>query len=121
MRNIKLLIEYDGTKYCGWQRQKNSPTIQGEIENVLARIVQENVHVIGAGRTDAGVHSRGQVANFRTVSSLKTDEINNGLNGLLPEDIVIHEVQEVPLEFHARYNAKEIGRASCRERVYVLV
>ena len=107
MRNIKLLIEYDGTKYCGWQRQENGPTIQGEIENVLARIVQENVHVIGAGRTDAGVHARGQVANFRFESSLKTDELRRGLNGLLPADIVIHEVQEVSLEFHARYDAKE--------------
>jgi tRNA pseudouridine38-40 synthase len=107
MRNIKLLIEYDGTKYCGWQRQENGPTIQAEIENVLTKVLQENINIIGAGRTDAGVHARGQVANFRTESPLGLGEIQNALNGLLPEDIVVHAVHEVPIDFHARYSAKE--------------
>jgi tRNA pseudouridine38-40 synthase len=107
MRNIKLLLEYDGTNYSGWQRQDNGRTIQGEIESVLSRILQETVNVIGAGRTDAGVHARRQVANFRTESRLGNHELQGGLNGLLTDDIVVHEVTEVPLEFHARFNAKE--------------
>ncbi len=107
MRNIKLLIEYDGTAYCGWQRQENGRTIQGEIEAALQRLLQEQVDVIGAGRTDAGVHARGQVANFRTESPLQLHEFKNGLNALLPEDIVVHETDDVSLEFHARYSAKE--------------
>ncbi|MBA4311765.1 MAG: tRNA pseudouridine(38-40) synthase TruA [Chlorobiaceae bacterium] len=107
MRNIKLIVEYEGTNYVGWQRQQNGKSIQGEIESVLNRILREEVNVIGAGRTDAGVHARGQTANFRTSIDRSLDEIRNGLNGLLPDDIVIHEIEEVPLEFHARYNAKE--------------
>ncbi|HEV8537465.1 MAG TPA: tRNA pseudouridine(38-40) synthase TruA [Bacteroidota bacterium] len=107
MRNIKLLIEYDGTDFCGWQRQENGPTIQAEIEGVLAKVLQENVSIIGAGRTDAGVHALGQVANFRTESSLGLRELRNALNGLLPEAIVVHDVQDVPPEFHARYSARE--------------
>jgi tRNA pseudouridine38-40 synthase len=107
MRNIKLLIEYDGTNYCGWQRQENGPTIQGEIERALSQILQQNVNVIGAGRTDAGVHARGQTANFQTDAAPQLYEIKNGLNALLSEDIVVHAVEEVPLEFHARYSAKE--------------
>lgn len=106
MRNIKLIVEYEGTNYVGWQRQQNGISIQGEIESVLNRILGEEVNVIGAGRTDAGVHARGQTANFRTTINRSLDEIRNGLNGLLPEDIVIHEIEEVPLEFHARYSAK---------------
>ena len=116
MRNIKLLIEYDGTRYCGWQRQENGSTVQAEIENVLAKVLQENVHIIGAGRTDAGVHARGQVANFRTESLLELGEIHNALNGLLPEDIVVHAVHDVPIEFHARYSAKERIYSYCITR-----
>ncbi|HZY09820.1 MAG TPA: tRNA pseudouridine(38-40) synthase TruA [Bacteroidota bacterium] len=107
MRNIKLLIEYEGTKYAGWQRQENDRTIQGEIEAALHQILQEEINLIGAGRTDAGVHARGQIGNFRTESKLQIEEIKGGLNALLPEDIVILRVEEVPLEFHARYSAKE--------------
>lgn len=107
MRNIKLLIEYDGTSYVGWQRQENGKSIQAEIECVLKMILQEDVNLIGAGRTDAGVHARGQVANFRTETKLDLYEIKGGLNGLLPDDIAIHEVEEVPIDFHARYSAKE--------------
>jgi tRNA pseudouridine38-40 synthase len=107
MRNYKLLLEYDGTRYVGWQRQVNGPSIQGEIERVLAEILQESVDVIGAGRTDAGVHARGQTAHVLTSSLLSAMEIKGGLNGLLPDDIVVLEVGEVDSDFHARYSAKE--------------
>ena len=106
-RNIKLILEYDGTVYVGWQRQENGKSIQGEIESVLRQILQENVNLIGAGRTDAGVHARGQVANFRTCSTLDAHEVKGGLNSLLPEDIVVRVIEEVPFDFHARYSAKE--------------
>jgi len=107
MRNLKLLIEYDGTNYVGWQRQDNGKSIQGEIESALHQILQEKVNVIGAGRTDAGVHARGQTANFKTETKLDLLSIKGGLNGLLAEDIVVHNVDEVPHDFHARYSAKE--------------
>lgn len=107
MRNIRILIEYDGTTYCGWQRQDNGSTIQGEVEKVLGTVLQERVDVIGAGRTDAGVHARGQVANFRTESLLPAGDLYRALNGLLPEDIVVHHLEEVAPEFHARYSARE--------------
>ena len=79
MRNIKLLLEYDGAGYSGWQRQENGPTIQGEVERALQRLLQEEVNVLGAGRTDAGVHARGQVANFRSKTALGVREIKKGL------------------------------------------
>lgn len=107
MRNIKLLLEYDGTNYVGWQRQENGRSIQAEVETVLTKVLQDKVTVVGAGRTDAGVHARGQVANFRTNSSLNTQEMFGALNGLLPEDIVVHKVEDVPDDFHARYSARE--------------
>lgn len=107
IRNIKLIVEYDGTSYVGWQRQLNGRSIQGEIESVLAQILQEEISLVGAGRTDSGVHARGQVANFRTTTNRSEDEIKNGLNGLLPDDIVIKNVTEVPIEFHSRFDAKE--------------
>ncbi len=107
MRNIKLVLEYDGTSYVGWQRQANGKSIQGEIEDVLFKVLQEKVDLIGAGRTDAGVHARGQVANFRTDTKLDLEAIRGALNGLLPDDIILRELQEAPLDFHARFNAKE--------------
>jgi tRNA pseudouridine38-40 synthase len=107
LRNLKLLIEYDGTQYGGWQRQDNSRTIQGEIESVLNQVLQERITLSGAGRTDAGVHARGQVANFKTDTGLAPRELHGALNGLLPKDIVVHEVAEVPENFHARYSARE--------------
>ena len=94
-------------RYAGWQRQENGITIQGEIESVLSQMFQEHVNVVGAGRTDAGVHARGQVANVKTETTLDCFQILGGLKGLLPEDIVVHEVVDVPLDFHARYSAKE--------------
>lgn len=104
-RNIKLLIEYDGTGYSGWQRQQNAPSIQAEIEAALARIVQEQVTLYGAGRTDAGVHALGQVANFRTTSHLEPPSIQKGCNSILPAAIRILEACEVPPRFHARHDA----------------
>jgi tRNA pseudouridine38-40 synthase len=105
MRNLKLIIEYDGTNYSGWQRQENSRSIQGEIEAVLHEILRHDCTVNGAGRTDAGVHARGQVGNFKTESAMDAHRIQAALNGLLPKDIVIHSVEEVSPEFHARFGA----------------
>lgn len=104
-RNLKLLIEYDGTGYHGWQRQKNAPTIQETLEKALARLTGEAVRVIGSGRTDAGVHALAQVANFFTASPLPLPAFLHGLNSLLPPDIAILEVSEAPRDFHARKSA----------------
>lgn len=105
MRNIALLIEYDGTSYGGWQIQKNSPSIQGTIEKTLSGLLQEKVSVTGAGRTDAGVHAFGQVANFRTASGWKVDRVGYALNGTLPPDIAIRAAADVPDGFHSRFSA----------------
>ncbi len=106
MRNIKLTIEYDGKRYLGWQRLGNSEkTIQGKIESILTQMMGEPIEIIGSGRTDAGTHARGQVANFKTTSSLTTTEMLSFLNRYLPGDIVVKEVTEMPERFHARYNA----------------
>jgi len=107
MRNVKFIVEYDGTKYSGWQRQENAVTVQEKIEGVLSKILQEDITVAGAGRTDAGVHARGQAGNFHTASGMDLFNLKGGVNGLLPHDIVIHDVQEAPAEFHARHSALE--------------
>lgn len=106
MRNIKLVLEYDGTNYAGWQRQKNALSIQQVVEEALYKLTGEKITVIGAGRTDSGVHARGQVANFFTASRIPADRFSFALNSLLPYDIRVLESQEVPPEFHARYWAK---------------
>jgi len=115
MRNIKLIIEYDGTNYAGWQIQKSpqsivhSPqtkTIQETIEKVLEKILQEKVKVTGSGRTDSGVHALAQTANFRTSSPLPVSKIQKALNSLLPKDISIKEAEEADKDFHSRYSAK---------------
>jgi tRNA pseudouridine38-40 synthase len=105
LQNFKLVIEYDGTAYHGWQRQKESPTIQGTIEAALATITGTGVTLIGSGRTDAGVHALGQVANFKVESTLTADVFMRALNSLLPSDIVIKACEEVARAFHARYDA----------------
>lgn len=108
-RNIALLIEYDGSRYQGWQRLGSGQavnTIQGRIEMVLTRLTGEPVQLIGSGRTDAGVHALGQVANFHTGSSLSCEEIQAGLHAYLPQDIGIRSVCEVPDRFHSRLNAR---------------
>lgn len=107
MRNIKLVIQYDGSRYKGFQRLKdNDNTIQGKIEDVLSKMSDEHIEIIGSGRTDMGVHAYKQVANFKTNSTLSVQKINDYLYKYLPEDIVIREVSEVDDRFHARYNAK---------------
>jgi len=106
MRNLKLVIEYDGTNYRGWQSQKNVPTIQNTIETSLSRILNHKVRLIGSGRTDSRVHAFGQVANFKTDSSIPIPSLLKGVNSLLPPDILIKEIEEVASDFHARYSAK---------------
>jgi len=108
MRNLKLTIEYQGTNYAGWQRQKSIKvkTIQETIEEVLCKILQEKIKLIASGRTDAGVHAQAQVANFNTNSSIALNKLQRALNGLLPEDIVITKAEEAPLGFHSRFAAK---------------
>lgn len=107
MRNIKLIIEYDGSRYNGWQRLKNSDqTIQGKLESVISEMVSSPVEIIGSGRTDAGVHARGQVANFKTNSTMPIKDIHKYINHYLPQDIIVKKVIEVPERFHSRYNAK---------------
>jgi tRNA pseudouridine38-40 synthase len=106
LRNIKLEIEYDGTNFYGWQIQPKLRTVQGEIQEKLETILGHEVNLIGAGRTDVGVHALGQVANFKTTSELDQNSIVNGLNGLLPDDIVIKRIEEVDLNFNSRYSAR---------------
>ncbi|MDP1852768.1 MAG: tRNA pseudouridine(38-40) synthase TruA [Candidatus Omnitrophota bacterium] len=107
MRNIKLVIEYDGTNYAGWQKQKNTRrTIQETIEAALAKILQEKMNLIASGRTDSGVHAFGQTANFNTNSKISPENIRKALNSLLPEDISISDAEDAPLGFHARFSAK---------------
>ena len=103
--NYVLFIEYDGTNYAGWQVQKKQITIQGEIERNLYIIFKESIKIIGAGRTDTGVHARGQVANFKHSSVIDFDKIQRSLNGLLKKDIRIKKVFQVNNDFHARYSA----------------
>ena len=106
MRNIRLFIEYDGTKYSGWQRLGDTEnTIQHKLENVLSLMTGEKIEIIGSGRTDAGVHALGQVANFHTRNELTTKEMLAYCNQYLPRDIVVKKVQAVEERFHARYNA----------------
>jgi len=106
MRNIKLLIEYDGTNYHGWQVQPNGPTIQEVLEKKIEIMTRQRVRLIASGRTDAGVHALGQVANFQTSSAIPVEGFLRGLNSLLPPDIVIKSAEEVESEFHAQYRVK---------------
>jgi len=106
MQNFKLTIEYDGSGYCGWQRQAEAPTVQAEIEGALASMTRSTVTLIGAGRTDAGVHALGQVASFRCNTRLSPEEVLKGLNSLLPRDIAIRDCCRMPDDFHARFSAK---------------
>lgn len=104
--NFRLIIEYDGTAYHGWQRQKRDRSVQGEIENALATMTGQKITLIGSGRTDAGVHALGQVANFHCDTRLTPDTFQKGLNSLLDDDIVIRDCQEADEKFHARYDVK---------------
>ena len=104
-KNFKLVIEYDGTAYCGWQRQKNKKTVQGEIEKVLSIILNQKIKIYGSGRTDAGVHAFGQVANFHADSNLTPMNIKKGVNSFIKYPIVIHDCCLVENNFHSQYNA----------------
>jgi len=105
MRNIKLILEYDGTDFSGWQTQPRRRTVQGVLTEGLQTILREPIKVIGSGRTDAGVHARGQVANFTTAASLSLKEMRRALNALLPEDVVIRGIEKAAPGFHARFDA----------------
>jgi|SRR3990170_1189821 len=103
MRNVRLLIEYDGTNYAGWQWQKNAITIQETLSKAIVQVIQEKVTIYGAGRTDAGVHALGQVANFKTTSDIPSEHLIHAINFYLPHDITIKEAVDVSESFHAQY------------------
>lgn len=105
MRNIKLTIEYDGTNYAGWQKQKNGITIQQKLEEAIELIINDKIKVIGSSRTDAGVHARGFVANFNTESKINVENFKDAINSKLPRDIVILSSEEVDMDFHSRYSS----------------
>lgn len=106
MRNIKLILEYDGTHFSGWQWQPKDRTVQNEIQQSLLRILKEDINVLGSGRTDTGVHAAGQVANFHTDASMATYKLKAALNGTLPKDVRVLSVEDVPEKFHSRFDAK---------------
>lgn len=106
MRNIRLLIQYDGTRYSGWQSQEHTEqTIQGKLTRVLERMLGESIELQGSGRTDAGVHAAGQVANFHTNAVISCEEMRNMINQYLPEDIAVLKVEEAAGRFHSRLHA----------------
>ncbi len=106
MRNVKIIVEYDGTKYNGWQTQKNGTSIQEILTNAIHQVCNDVDKINGAGRTDAGVHALGQVANFFTECTIPVDKIAQAVNIHLPKDIAIREALEVKADFHPRYSAK---------------
>lgn len=106
MKNIKLTIEYYGKKFNGWQKQPNRLNIQGEIEKAIEEVTKEKVELYASGRTDSGVHSLGQVANFKTNTKIEIGKIAIALNSKLKNSIVIKKAEEVDENFHSRYNCK---------------
>lgn len=106
MRNIKLVIEYDGSGFNGWQKQPNKLNIQGEIESVIENITKEKIELVASGRTDAGVHAIGQVANFKTNSNIPIEKIPIAINSQVKNSIRIKSAEEVDERFHSRYNCK---------------
>jgi tRNA pseudouridine38-40 synthase len=106
MRNLKLTLAYDGTEFSGWQIQPEVPTVQGTLKQALEKLFNHPVNVTGSGRTDAGVHARGQVANVETIRSIDTDAVLRGVNSLLPPAIRVWQVEEVSADFHARRSAR---------------
>lgn len=105
-RNVRLTIEYEGTAYAGWQLQDDQPTVQAVVMMAIEKALGERVTVIGASRTDSGVHARGQVANFRTSSGMAAWKIAHALNAHMPEDVSVTSAVDVPFDFHSQYSAK---------------
>ena len=105
MRTLRLVLEYDGTDFVGWQSQKSGRTVQDALEQALHTLLKEPIRLVGAGRTDAGTHALGQVAHFQTDAALPTHQLLRSLNGLLPPDIAVRTADEVAADFHARYSA----------------
>mgnify|MGYP004661119745 CR=1 FL=1 len=111
-KNYKMIISYDGTRYYGWEHQPNTDmTIQGKLENVLSQMIGADVEVIGAGRTDAGVHAKGMAANVHMDTDMLENQICDYMNKYLPEDICVQEVRIASERFHSRYNA--MGKTYC--------
>ncbi len=106
MRSLLLVVQYDGTDYHGFQRQPELPTVQGELENALSALLNEDVVVTGAGRTDAGVHAVGQIVTFETERPIPVDRIVRALNSMLPDAVTALEAREVSADFHPRYDAR---------------
>ncbi|HID93261.1 MAG TPA: tRNA pseudouridine(38-40) synthase TruA [bacterium (Candidatus Stahlbacteria)] len=106
MQNFKIIVEYDGRDFFGWEIQPELRTVRGEIEKALMKILDERVQIVAGARTDAGVHALAQVANFKTNKELTAEQIRNALLGLLPRDMLVKEVINVPLDFDARRDAK---------------
>ncbi|HUR91588.1 MAG TPA: tRNA pseudouridine(38-40) synthase TruA [Gemmatimonadaceae bacterium] len=104
-RTIQLVLHYDGSGFCGWQRQLDEPTVQGALEDAISKLTQQAVTVMGAGRTDAGVHARGQAAGVRVPSKWTAGALRKALNATLPESIWVAEAHEMAEGFHARYSA----------------
>ena len=105
MNNYKLTMQYDGTNYAGWQIQAENKTIQQTVTDAIKTVTGEDVNLIGSGRTDAGVHALGQVANFKIESELDVNKVKYSLNSVFPKDISIIELDKVSSDFHARYDA----------------
>ena len=106
MRNLKMVVEYDGARYHGWQRQIDSTTVQQVLEDIVCRITREKVVIFGSGRTDAGVHALNQTAHFKTSCLISAPHLLAGINSLLPDDIVVKQLLEVAESFHARFDVK---------------
>lgn len=106
MKNYKITVQYSGTNYSGWQIQQNAKSVQGLLSNAINTVLRDNISLIGAGRTDAGVHASGQCANFRTEKNIIEREFVYSVNSILPKDIAIHNLTEVGIDFHSRYDAK---------------
>ena len=104
--NIKVVLEYDGSGFAGWQQQKNARSVEGELKRALRSVTGQDLTVYGAGRTDAGAHAEGQVANFRTDGRIAPHRLMAALNARLPEDVAVLSAQEVVDGFHARYSAR---------------
>lgn len=111
MKNIKLMLEYDGTNYMGWQKQPKGETVQGTVEEAIYKLTGEKVDVVGCSRTDSKVHAKGYVCNFKTDSNIPAEKFREALNHTLPEDISVIKSSQGDDDFHSRYNSK--GKMYC--------